>query len=317
MRMSAIMGGVKAEVVAVIGIGLIALIAAATLAVIAVTWFSGQLKDHASDPRVALVNNSDGETRPPAIPSVEEEDHRRVEAESIQTEQTAAEQTEAIQTEAEPVKRIEQPINDDPASFIDPRDGKKYRAVKIGGKRWMAQNLNYDTSNASWCYMKKSSFCDKYGRLYDWNTAKAVCPDGWRLPTSQEWESLGKAAGGEKKRDEKGVFYWSGAGKKLKAKSGWNDELRGLLVIKRDGSVAETRGQSGNGTDDYGFSATPGDFRFPTGDFGSDIAGHWWTATEIDIERAYQIYIHNDGDDMFENKPVKTYGFSVRCVEGR
>jgi len=280
-------------VLAVIGIGLMALTAVVTLVVIGVTWFSGQLRGHASDPRVTLVNNSDGETRTPKIPIAEEED-RKDEEERVQTEQ---------------------PIKDDPASFTDPRDGKKYRAVKIDGKRWMAQNLNYDTSKGSWCYTNKTSICDKYGRLYDWNTAKAVCPHGWRLPSNQEWESLGKAMGGERKRDEKGVFYWLGAGKKLKAKSGWNDELQGLLVIKRDGALEEMPGQSGNGTDDYGFSATPGNFRFPTGDFGNDIAGHWWTATESDDEHVYQVYIRNDGDDMFENKPVKTYGFSVRCVQ--
>jgi uncharacterized protein (TIGR02145 family) len=310
MRMY-VRGGVRAEVLAVIGIGLIALTAAVTLVAIGVTWFSEQLRDHASDPRVTLVNNSDGETRTPTIPTVEEEDRKDEE----EKEQLQTERTEAEQAEAESAKQTEQPTKDDPASFIDPRDGKKYRAVKIDGKSWMAQNLNYDTSKGSWCYTNKTSYCDKYGRLYDWNTAKAVCPNGWRLPSSQEWESLGRAVGGERKRDEKGVFYWLGAGKKLKAKSGWNDELQGLLVIKRDGSVVEEPGQSGNGTDEYGFSAALGNFRFPTGDFGSDLAGHWWTATEVDGERAYQAYIRNDDDGMFENKTVKTYGFSVRCVQ--
>ncbi|MGC9331665.1 MAG: FISUMP domain-containing protein [Bacteroidales bacterium] len=54
----------------------------------------------------------------------------------------------------------------------------------------MAENLNYYTSSGSWCYDDKSSNCDKYGRLCDWETAKKVCPDGWHLPSKSEFETL-------------------------------------------------------------------------------------------------------------------------------
>jgi uncharacterized protein (TIGR02145 family) len=61
--------------------------------------------------------------------------------------------------------------------------------------------------------------------------AKEAVPSGWHLPSDAEWQELVNFAGGDKI-----------AGKKLKATSGWDS----------------FDGQSGNGTDEYGFAALPG-----------------------------------------------------------
>jgi len=61
---------------------------------------------------------------------------------------------------------------------------------------------------------------------------KGICPTGWHIPNNAEWQELVNLAGGN---NETG-------GKKLKATSGWDDNGK----------------KSGNGTDDYGFSALPG-----------------------------------------------------------
>lgn len=82
-------------------------------------------------------------------------------------------------------------------TFIDSRDGKKYKTVKIGDQIWMAENLNYETETGSWCYDNNPSNCDKYGRLYDWETANKVAPAGWHLPSRAEFETLLKNLGGE------------------------------------------------------------------------------------------------------------------------
>ncbi|GBU22217.1 hypothetical protein R80B4_02123 [Fibrobacteres bacterium R8-0-B4] len=180
--------------------------------------------------------------------------------------------------------------------FIDSRNGKKYRSVKIGGKTWMAQNLNYQTGN-SWCYDDDKSNCKKYGRLYDWNTAKTACPAGWHLPTHDEWTTLAKAAGGTGDYGEKGT-----AGKALKSISDW-------------------RGSGGNsGTDEYGWSALPGGHREYNGDFKRDgETGCWWTATESKSYWSDNVVIYRSIDSYYGYMSVdnweKDIGFSVRCVK--
>ncbi|MDR2584221.1 MAG: hypothetical protein LBC75_12135 [Fibromonadaceae bacterium] len=211
-------------------------------------------------------------------------------------------------------------------SFKDPRDGKTYKTVKIGNQVWMAENLNYDTMNnndftsgktcnentANWvgnctkgnlmfrsiCYKGDESNCRKYGRLYKWFTAKAVCPKGWRLPNADEWQALVDFAGGDKV-----------AGKKLKASSGWyNDYTK----------------KSGNGEDKFGFSALPGGMCSDLGvrDCGNvlGIHGYWWSDITDSDRHTYSWRItgleeaYNTIDGVWKEDGL---GFnSVRCVQG-
>jgi len=157
----------------------------------------------------------------------------------------------AQQSEKEVAPTDEKPISIISGELTDSRDGKKYKTVKIGEQTWMAENLNYD-AKGSMCYDKKPANCEKYGRLYNWETAESVCPSGWHLPSDEEWMALINAVGGSE-----------GAGKKLKAKSGWKDTKMG----------------SGNGTDNYGFSALPGGHR-SWGYKDIDRSGYWWSASD-------------------------------------
>jgi len=130
-------------------------------------------------------------------------------------------------------------------SFTDARDGKNYKVVRIGTQIWLAENLNYE-AKGSVCYNNEPANCDKYGRLYNLNTAMKACPKSWHLPSKQEWEILTATIGGEDTE-----------GKHLKAKSGWNN--------------------NGNGDDTYGFSALPGGGGV-IGHFGGvGDSGGWWS----------------------------------------
>jgi len=79
--------------------------------------------------------------------------------------------------------------------FVDIRNDKRYKIIKIDDIVLMAENLNYDTLNSK-CYGYDDSNCAKYGRLYDWESAMKVCPNGWHLPSRSEWNYLIQAAGG-------------------------------------------------------------------------------------------------------------------------
>jgi len=187
-----------------------------------------------------------------------------------------------------PVPTYQQSSGNISGTFTDKRDGKTYKTVVIGKKRWMAENLNYQPqSGNSWCYNNDNSNCGKYGRLYDWNTAKTICSPGWHLPSRQEWNDLVTMVGGDK-----------AAGKKLKAESGWD--------YKR---------KNDNGTNDYGFSALPSGARKTDGSFHNvGYYGYWWTATESGSGSAYIQYVHYV-DNIKEYNDGKSYGFSVRCVQ--
>lgn len=173
------------------------------------------------------------------------------------------------------------------SSITDNRDGKKYKTVKISGRNWMAENLNYQPNSGSWCYDNNNSNCDKYGRLYDWSTAKSVCLSGWHLPSFEEWDEL-----------EGLVKFADGgdAGTKLKSTSGW------------DGN--------GNGTDDFGFSGLPGGNRRPNGEFVYiGRYGNWWTTKKNSNGEAYRRNLASDEYGVGVFSGDTSYSFSVRCVQ--
>ena len=180
--------------------------------------------------------------------------------------------------------------------FTDLRDGKTYKTVKIGYQVWMAENLNYET-DSSCCYEDKKFFCHKFGRLYSWNAAMQACPAGWHLPSDNEWKTLFEAVGGEYREtesDDMTIRIYTTAGKKLKSKSGWDDD---------------------NGTDDYGFSVLPAGLRYGDGNYsnGGKYAS-FWSSTEDRSFNAYDWYFLYGSGCVNSFFSLKGYGYSVRCL---
>jgi uncharacterized protein (TIGR02145 family) len=182
--------------------------------------------------------------------------------------------------------------------FTDGRDNKEYLYTTIGNQTWMAQNLNYESTEGSYCFGNIPDYCDNYGRLYTWDSAmggattssmvpsgvQGVCPVGWHLPSDAEWAELTEYVGGE------GV-----ASIKLKATTGWN--------------------YSGNGTDDFGFSGLPGGYRTNAGHyFNMGRHGYWWSSTESSNSGAYYRFFYDHDENFDQVASDKLNAYSVRCI---
>jgi uncharacterized protein (TIGR02145 family) len=204
----------------------------------------------------------------------------------LETEIRVAERMEAGKREKAEKKKV---------IFTDSRDKKDYKTIKIGKKTWFAENLNYTdkTDKNSKCYDNKEDNCTKYGRLYNWETAKKSCPSGWRLPSDAEWTQLAEHSGGKGIRGKEGPV-----GTKLKAWNGWKDY----------------DGKSG-GSDVFGFSALPGGYSNSGSDFSlMGEYGLWWSASEYDDDRAYNRLIRYNEETVHWDLNNKNFLRSVRCV---
>ena len=208
-------------------------------------------------------------------------------------------------------------------TLTDDRDGQTYKTVKIGEQWWMAENLNYryiqqtynggEGDSSSYCYDNDPANCEKYGRLYLWSAAmdsagiisdntangcgygeicnldnvkvRGVCPEGWHLPDSTEWNTLFTTVGGQ-----------ATAGTMLKSTEGWYSK--------------------GNGSDAYSFSALPAGNRDVDGGYNL-VGGNalFWSSTEDNSSLAYFMILYYCDDDAGLFNINKGNGFSVRCLK--
>jgi uncharacterized protein (TIGR02145 family) len=177
-------------------------------------------------------------------------------------------------------------------SFKDKRDGKSYKWVKIGNQTWMAENLAYSPKAMDYYNLEKEdSNLISYGCLYKWETAQNVCPAGWHLPESKDFEELA-------------AFIGSKPGIKLKAKTGW-------------------LGEDSNGTDEYCFSAVPAGHLSSRNELiHLGYQGYWWSATKAAPSAkgkplAFLFYLSSilDSANVFsQNIEVAA---SVRCIRDK
>ncbi|MDG0973357.1 MAG: fibrobacter succinogenes major paralogous domain-containing protein, partial [Crocinitomicaceae bacterium] len=182
--------------------------------------------------------------------------------------------------------------------------------VTIGNQVWMVENLNVDkfrngdpipeaktsgeweaysdAEEAAWCYYDNDpTNGEKYGKLYNWyavNDPRGLAPEGWHVPSDEEWTQLTDYLGGSEK-----------AGAKMKSKNGWAND--------------------GNGTNSSGFSGLPGGFRGDDGTFYYfGDGGSWWCSTEYGTGSAWGRYLSYYNGDVDWDYGGKEEGLSVRCL---
>ena len=142
----------------------------------------------------------------------------------------------------------------------------------------MAENLAYKAGSGSWIYDNNSSNVSKYGYLYNYKTAKNVCPSGYHLPTKAEYETLLDNYGGR------------------------NDSKANYTALIPSGNS--------------GFSALFGGWSDSNGDFyGIVKLGYFWSSSTKDEPYAWKLYVYSSDKKAYMNSSHKSSGFSVRCVQ--
>jgi len=185
---------------------------------------------------------------------------------------------------------------DSSKSFTDHRDGNNYRMIKIGNQWWMAENLKYISNIGSVCYNLHNSNCQEYGRLYDFEAALNACPDGWHLPTDDEWKVLEKSIGMQE--DEVDAYGLRGnyEGQKLKSTSGWLND--------------------GNGTNESSFGALAAGQRSFISDFTRiGESASFWSSTYYSDWESWSRELYADKTGIYRINYHHSLGFSVRCIK--
>ena len=193
-------------------------------------------------------------------------------------------------------------------------DGNVYKTIMIGQQTWMAENLrvihyrNGDkipnvTENTQWKYLRTGAYCNynntldadtiaTFGCLYNWyalHDSRGLAPEGWRVATAEDWNTLFAYLGGENitgyRLKEKGNLHW-------------------CLPNSADNSS--------------GFTALPfGQRDKLNGGFNpkSNCYGVWWTSSDGNYTVAPFFYLFSWDMLIYKGYNYKYFGYSIRCIK--
>ena len=211
-------------------------------------------------------------------------------------------------------------------TFTDPRDGYTYKTIQIGDQVWMAENLRvtiyrngdpipnvadgaawydlYETESGAYCaYENADSNAEVYGYLYNWyavNDSRGLAPEGWHVPTDEEWKELEMYLGMSQWEANSTDYRGTNEGSKLAGKA-W---------LWADGRLIQNASFGSSG-----FSALPGGYRHCNGNF-ANVGDHgtFWSATESGSASAWTRYLYCNYATVGRGNGYKCCGFSLRLV---
>ena len=201
-----------------------------------------------------------------------------------------------------------------------PYGGQIYHTVAIGDQCWLRENMNIgrmlhegvlpsnNDTIEKYCFDDDTANCNKYGGLYMWKEmmkyfplqgAQGICPNGWHIPTDDEWKELEGFADsqygiGDPVWDEN---YYRGfdAGQHLKALLGWTS--------------------GGNGDNLYDFKALPGGFWASGFSFAREgEEAHFWSSSHDSGHNGRERALKYDKDQVSRLYSWDESAFSVRCL---
>jgi uncharacterized protein (TIGR02145 family) len=211
-------------------------------------------------------------------------------------------------------------------------DGNQYPSVVCNGIEWSAINLNVshfkngeiiteaksksEWYNAglnkipAWCYYNNDPANAKLGKLYNWYAIvdpRGLAPDGWHIPSDQEWTSSTNYFSGNfyptitsfidfadeiySKNNNNGAIN-------IKSNIGWKNNMNGNLA--------------------GGFNALPAGSRYQGGKF-VNIESHtgWWSTTPYGNYDAWGRFLNSKKAHSGAFYYSQSTGLSVRCVKNK
>jgi len=193
-------------------------------------------------------------------------------------------------------------------------EGNIYNTIQIGNQCWFKENLkttkykndspisypgenttlwqNNTTGAYAWYDNDSATYATLYGALYNWYAVanlSGLCPNGWHIPSNEEWTELADAFGG-----------LTLAGGALKT-TGTIENGDGLWYDPNTGA-----------TNSSNFSGLPSGRR--TSSFCCvGYLNRWWTSSSHNSADGIQRNLEFDGTSFNSDNTSKTIGYSVRC----
>ena len=181
--------------------------------------------------------------------------------------------------------------------------GQSYATIQIGSQCWFKENLNVgtmvdgvvDQSDNSliekYCYNNLESNCDTYGALYQWgeamnyttSTLQGICPDGWHIPSDDEWTELTRYVINNPSCDPNSGCPPAGA----KLKDDINSGFTALAAGRRM---------------DYGVFHRLG------------VSAFFWSSSESYLGKSWYRYLYSGEDGVYRYNEPQSYGYSLRCL---
>ncbi|MBN1989451.1 MAG: fibrobacter succinogenes major paralogous domain-containing protein [Bacteroidales bacterium] len=133
----------------------------------------------------------------------------------------------------------------------------------------------------AWCYLNNDpANGKKYGKLYNWyavSDPRGLAPQGYRLPTYDDYQNLIKSTGSSAANNRAKQLMKGG-------KTGYNSKMGGYRT-------------------EEGYFKKAGDF------------GRYWSESKYNETRAHTLYIERTSNTGSVTNLVFANGFSVRCIK--
>ncbi len=189
-------------------------------------------------------------------------------------------------------------------------DGNTYSGIQIENQFWLSENLNVSKyrngdeipevkdkkewkklTTGAWCYYENNAENGAiYGKLYNWyavNDPRGLAPEGYHIPSHDEWETLVANLGGDYgaggKMKEKGTVHWNSPNEKA--------------------------------TNQSGFTALPAGRRWEDNFDKKGETGAFWSISEYNSELGKEREINNRLKNVILSYSQKRKGSSVRCLK--